>query len=212
MSNADVKFRHVVLLAIALFIFMLRMRPARFFGSPRPALSSPGRAAVRITQFYAAETRVGAGDKTLLCYGVENAKVVRLSPPIEDVWPAVSRCFDVIPPHTTRYVLTAEDTTGQAVSQSATIEVGPAKPKLVDVSVNKLEAKAGELITLCFKARNATNYDVGGLKPVTMGAARTIVTPERGCFGDHPRKTTTYVVKVTGPGGEDSERVTVVVK
>ena len=65
-------------------------------------------------------------------------------------------------------MLTAEDAAGQTVSESATIEVGPARPKLVDVSVNKLEASPGELITLCFKARNATNYDVGGLKPVTV--------------------------------------------
>ena len=209
------KFRHLVLLGIALFIFLIRMRPARFFGSPRP-VSPSGAAAVRITQFYAAEAKVGAGDKTMLCYGVENAKTVRLSPPVEEVWPAATRCFDVIPPHTTRYVLTAEDAVGQAVSQSATIEVGPARPKLVDVSVNKLRATAGEVITLCFKARNATNFDVGGLKPVTVqvggGQGQMIATPERGCFADRPRKTTTYVVKVMGPGGEDSERVTVVVR
>jgi hypothetical protein len=209
------RFRHIVLLGIALFIFLVRMRPARFFGSARrPAPSGP--AALRITQFYPAETKVGAGDKTMLCYGVENAAKVRLSPAIEDLWPAVSRCFEVVPPHTTRYVLTAEDAAGQTISQAATIEVGPAKPKLLDVSINKLEASPGELITLCFKARNATNYDVGGLKPATVqvggGQGAMLATPERGCFADHPHKTTTYVVRVTGPGGEDSERVTVVVK
>ena len=205
------KFRHIVRLAIALLLFLFRLRPARFSRSPRPPALS-GAQAVRITQFYAAAAKVGAGDKTMLCYGVENAKKVRLSPPVEEVWPATTRCFDVIPPHTTKYVLIAEDALGQAVSESATIEVGPAKPKLVDVSVNKLQAKPGELITLCFKARNATNYDVGGLKPVTLGLGQTIATPERGCFADHPRKTTTYVIKVTGPGGEDSEKVTVTVK
>ena len=94
------RFRHIVLLAIALFIFLVRMRPARFLGSSA-ARGPSGAQALRITQFYAAETKVGAGDKTMLCYGVENAAKVRLSPPIEDLWPAVSRCFDVVPPHTT---------------------------------------------------------------------------------------------------------------
>jgi hypothetical protein len=209
------RFRHIVLLAIALFIFLWRFRPARFLSSPRPPASS-GAQGVHITQFYAALPKLGAGDKTMLCYGVENATKVRLSPPVEDVWPSNARCFDVIPPHTTKYILTAEDAVGQAVSESATIEVGPARPKLVDVSVNKLEARRGELITICFKARNATNFDVGGLKPVTVqvggGQGQAIATPEHGCFADHPRKTTTYVVKVTGPGGEDSEKVTVTVK
>jgi hypothetical protein len=186
------------------------MRPARFLGS-RPA--PPGPQAVRITQFYAATPKVGHGDKTMLCYGVENAKSVRLSPPVEEVWPALARCFDVVPPHTTKYTLTAEDAQGQTASQTAVIEVGPARPKLVDISVNKLEVAPGETVTLCFKAQNATNYDVGGLKPAADAALGTVIaTPEQGCFADHPRKTTTYVVKVTGPGGEDSEKLTVTVK
>ena len=205
------KLRHVILLASALLIFMMRMRPARFLGGPRPVDANAPQA-VRITQFYAASPKIGRGDKTVLCYGVENAKSVRLSPPIEQLWPTVARCFDIVPAHTTTYHLTAEDDKGQAAIASADVEVGPPRPKLVDVSVNKLQVKPGELVTLCFKAQNATNYDVGDLKPVALGLGQTIATPERGCFGDYPRKTRSYVLKVTGPGGEDSEKVTVVVK
>lgn len=205
------RLRHVVLLAIALLVFMVRMRPARFMGGPRPA--NPAAAnAVRITQFYPAAPKIGRGDKTVLCYGVENAKAVRLSPAVEQVWPAVARCFDVVPPHTTTYHLTAEDAQGQTTTAEAVIEVGPPRPKLVDVSISKVEVSPGEMVTLCFKAQNATNYDVGGMKPVQAGLGEVIPSPERGCFADRPRETRTYVIKVTGPGGEDSEKVTVVVK
>ena len=205
------KLRHVVLIAISLSIFLVWMRPARFRATPRPVTSSAPNV-VRITQFYAASPAIGRGDKTLLCYGVENARTVRLSPPVERVWPAATRCFEVIPPHTTTYTLTAEDKDGQAATQSVVIEVGPARPKLIDVSVSKLEVDPGELVTVCFKAQNATNFDGGALKPLTVGQGQVINTPEQGCFGDRPRKTTAYVVKVTGPGGEDSEKVTVTVK
>lgn len=210
------KFRHIVLLGIALFFFLMRMRPARFLRTPSPASSPSSAQDVRITQFYAATPKIGLGDKTLLCYGVENAKTVHLTPPVEQVWPAATRCFDVIPRHTTTYALTAEDAQEHSASASTVIEVGPARPKLVNISINKLQVAPGELITLCFKAQNATNYDVGGLKPVAVqvggGQGQAIATPERGCFADHPRKTTTYIVKVKGPGGEDSEKVTVTVK
>jgi hypothetical protein len=87
--------------------------------------------------------------------------------------------------------------------------VGPPRPHIIEVSVNKLQVKPGEQLLLCFKARNASAFDVGGLRPAALGI---VPTPERGCFGDRPAKTKTYVVKVSGPGGDDSEAVTVKVR
>lgn len=205
------KFRHIALLAVALFIFIAKWRPDRFFDSRKPRdAESPGR--VRITQFYAAAPRVHAGEKTVLCYGVEQAKRVRLSPPVEEVWPALTRCFDIAPPHTTKYILTAEDEQGAMVSESFTVEVGPPRTKILEVSVNKLEVGPGEEILLCFKAVNAANFDVGKLRPAMTAKGPMLATPERGCFSDRPAKTTTYTVKVSGPGGSDSESVTVKVR
>lgn len=202
------KFRHILLLAVVLFIFILRWRPQRFLDSPRPANpSSPGR--VRITQFYSAAFRVPLGEKTVLCYGVDNAKTVQLTPAIDEIWPAVARCIDVAPTHTTQYTLTAAHANGETVSQSVTVEVGPARPKILEVSVNKLEITRGEPVLLCFKARNASAYDVGGLRPAMTPKGPMVNTPEFGCFNDRPGKTKTYMVKVTGPGGADSESVTV---
>jgi hypothetical protein len=207
------KIRHIVLLAVVLIIFLARWRPDRFTSGPKPPENPSAPDSVRITQFYAAAPKIGLGDKTLLCYGVENAKSVRLEPGIEKMWPALTRCFDIVPTHTTRYTLMAESEKGEAVSETVTVEVGPPRPKLIEVSVNKLEVAKGEQVILCFKARNAQNYDVGGLKPVVLGGQPlAFVTPERGCFGDRPTKTKTYVVKVMSPTGEDREEVTVTVK
>jgi hypothetical protein len=78
---------------------------------------------LKILQFYASGAEVTAGQKALLCYGVVNATAVRLDPPVESVWPAVSRCFDVKPAKTTRYTLTAEGADHKSVSESVEIAV-----------------------------------------------------------------------------------------
>ncbi len=112
----------------------------------------------------------------------------------------------MIPPHTTTYKLTAEDESGQAATAATTVLVGPPRTKLLEVSVNKIEVKKGEMVTLCFKAVNATSYDVGRLRPAAVNS------PGHACFADFPQQTKTYKVQVSGPGGTDSEKVTVKVQ
>src|SRR5215467_8545258 len=73
----------------------------------RDPLAQYGRR-VKILQFYAEAAHISPGGHTLLCYGVVNAKAVKLDPPVESVWPALSRCFQVAPAGTTRYTFTAE--------------------------------------------------------------------------------------------------------
>src|SRR5262245_8201386 len=58
-------------------------------------------------------------------HGVVNATAVRLDPPVEKVWPAVARCFQVTPASTTRYTLTAEGAQRTTVSESIEIAVKP---------------------------------------------------------------------------------------
>src|SRR5690349_13697699 len=72
-------------------------RPAR---AERDPLAAYGKT-LKILQFYTGAGEIAAGGKALLCYGVVNATAVRLDPPVESVWPAVSRCFDVKPSKTT---------------------------------------------------------------------------------------------------------------
>lgn len=78
---------------------------------------------VKIVQFYSGSSTIAPDGKALICYGVVNANQVRLKPPVEKVWPALSRCFDVAPSHTTRYTLTAEGMDHKVATASLEIVV-----------------------------------------------------------------------------------------
>jgi hypothetical protein len=78
---------------------------------------------VKILQFYTGAREIAPDQKALVCYGVVNATAVRLDPPVERVWPAVSRCFEVAPARSTRYTLTAEGPEHTTVSESIEIAV-----------------------------------------------------------------------------------------
>jgi hypothetical protein len=86
-------------------------QPARVEHDPMAAYGKT----VKILQFYGPREIV-AGGKALVCYGVVNATAVRLDPPVEKVWPAVSRCFEITPAQSTRYTLTAEGTAQTGLS------------------------------------------------------------------------------------------------
>jgi hypothetical protein len=90
----------------------------------RPIGSRPG--PVRILQFYASVGTLTAGQKALLCYGVENARSVRISPMLQEVYPSLSRCVEILPQHTTHYMIMAEGYDGQVATRSFTLAVQPA--------------------------------------------------------------------------------------
>ena len=78
---------------------------------------------VKILQFYAGRREIAPGGKAEVCYGVVNATAVRLDPPVERVWPAMSRCFEITPAKSTRYTLTAEGADHTSISESIEIAV-----------------------------------------------------------------------------------------
>jgi hypothetical protein len=78
---------------------------------------------VKILQFYATPGLISRGQKALVCYGTVNAQSVRLDPPVEPMYPALSRCFAVAPPRDTRYTLVAEDAKGHSAEQSFVLQV-----------------------------------------------------------------------------------------
>jgi hypothetical protein len=78
---------------------------------------------LRILNFYASPPAVARGEKGLLCYGVVNAKSVRIEPEVERLAPAISRCFEIAPAKDTEYTLTAADGAGKSVSQSVLVRV-----------------------------------------------------------------------------------------
>ena len=90
----------------------------------RPVGSKRG--PVKITQFYATVGLLTAGDKALLCYGVENARSVRISPELDNaIYPALSRCLEIGPQHTTHYSILAEGYDGAVATRSVTLTVQP---------------------------------------------------------------------------------------
>jgi hypothetical protein len=160
---------------------------------------------VRILRFYASPSNPFKGEKTLLCYSVENAQQVTLDPPVDRVWPAFSRCVEATPAKSTTYTLTA--IRGSAsVSETVTVTPGPPRMELIEVSINKLEVAKGEQVTVCYKARNAREVTI---RPGVWVLHR----PDSGCVQDKPEADTTYLVTAVGPGGQkDSERVTAKVR
>jgi hypothetical protein len=58
-----------------------------------------------------------------MCYGVSNAKSVKLDPPDANVWPSNDRCLQISPKKTTTYTFTADDGQGNTKTATLTIEV-----------------------------------------------------------------------------------------
>jgi hypothetical protein len=61
------------------------------------------------------------GETAQLCYGVSNAKSVKIDPPVGDLWPSMYRCLDISPTKDTTYTITADD--GQGHTDTKAIEV-----------------------------------------------------------------------------------------
>jgi hypothetical protein len=77
---------------------------------------------VRILRFYATVGSLTPGETAQLCYAVENAKVVRISP-MQAAYPSQNTCLDVVPEHTTHYTLLAEGFDGMVATRSFTLSV-----------------------------------------------------------------------------------------
>jgi hypothetical protein len=88
----------------------------------RQTLELLGGDRLKILDFYG-PAAIRRGEQATICYGVNAAEHVRIDPPVEQLQPAFSRCFQVAPLRDTDYKLTAEDRTGHSVTQSLTIKV-----------------------------------------------------------------------------------------
>jgi hypothetical protein len=140
----------------------------------------------------------------MLCYGVENAAAVRINPPVEQIRPALSRCFTISPIETTTYTLVAEDGAARTSSQAVTVTVTAGLPHFKDLSISSKEVSPGQLVTFCFKAVNATAVRGGPGRFLRKGE------PDNDCLADNPRKTTTYRLVIQGAGGQtDEAKITV---
>ena len=89
----------------------------------KQAYEGMGGSKFQILAFYASPTAVHRGEEATLCYGVSNAKSVKLDPPVDAVWPSEERCVNVTPSKTMTYTLTATDAAGHTTSATAVVEV-----------------------------------------------------------------------------------------
>jgi hypothetical protein len=121
-----------LLLAVGLLVGVLAFAAAGPWGRwgwLGPDAGTTG--AVRILRFYASVGAVSPGQSAMLCYGVENARSVHISPPVAEVYPAAQRCLEIVPKHTTHYTIWAEGFDGRVAMQSLTLPVEtmpPAEP------------------------------------------------------------------------------------
>jgi|SRR5262245_20073339 len=121
-----------VVLAAGLMVAMWGLNSMRRGGPQswvRPIGTPPG--PVKILQFYASVGVLAPGDKALLCYGVENAKSVKISPALDNVYPSINHCLEIGPEQTTSYTILAEGFDGRVATQSFVLSVSeaPRAPK-----------------------------------------------------------------------------------
>ena len=76
-----------------------------------------------IQTFYATPGEMRRGQSVQVCYGVANAKTVKLEPQSNPVWPSYARCVEVTPAKTTTYTLTITGAAGDTKSQSLVVTV-----------------------------------------------------------------------------------------
>ena len=89
----------------------------------RKAIAMVGGGDLKIVSFYALPGTIARGGQTSVCYGVTGAKTVRLEPPIQKVWPALTRCFTASLRKDTELKLIADDGAGRTVSQNLVVTV-----------------------------------------------------------------------------------------
>jgi hypothetical protein len=89
----------------------------------RLALEQLGGKEPSIQNFYASPGETRRGETVQLCYGVANAKTVKLGPQPNPVWPSYSRCVEVTPIKSTTYILTIADAAGNTRTQSLEVKV-----------------------------------------------------------------------------------------
>jgi hypothetical protein len=82
-----------------------------------------GSGQINFTSMTADSGAVAAGETTQLCYGVVNAKAVKIDPPVEQLKPSYHHCFVIAPKKTTTYTITASDGAGHTKSESLTVQV-----------------------------------------------------------------------------------------
>jgi hypothetical protein len=155
---------------------------------------------VKIVNFYARDAILTEGEKTVLCYGVENATSVHVEPPVDGVSPALTRCVEVKPKRTTEYKMIAEGGGWRVVSDPVTVTIAAdtaALPKITSFTITgcKKDYEGSAVFSLSFNVQNPEEvYTDPPSMPTLHGAPY-------GQFGVKVKETTTYTLIVKGKFG-----------
>ena len=119
------QFTSIVLVGVALYtswVFFSRWRVGhkarqqqtqREAESARRTVNAYGGDRLTILSMTINPPVVAPGEPAMLCYGVSNAKTMKIIPaPEEEVWPSMSRCVQIKAQRTTEFRLIAEDANG----------------------------------------------------------------------------------------------------
>ncbi len=165
----------------------------------------------KIVQFYASPTPVPRGSPAQLCWGTEGAEALRLSPPVEEVKPSLARCIEVTPAATAQYTLFARGKSGDEVSATATLAVGPAEAggrkqtgaKMIQLFTAPVFARAGEKFTVCYGVQGAASVEF-------QPKLASLPMSDRLCFTASIDKTTTVKLLARDASGRsESETITI---
>ena len=170
---------------------------------PAPSVEEDHGSGVRITQFYASAGEIIRGERVIVCYGVREARAVRMEPPVEALTPALNRCFWVEPRRTTTYRLVAEGEAGTVASESFTVKVSPPPARILFVALSEDNVPRGRPVTICYGVENTV---AARLEPIFP----TLVISRRFCLRTLPVRTLKYTLVAEGADGRsDREPFTI---
>ena len=164
---------------------------------------------VRILQFYAGEGSLVEGNKSVICYGVLNAKSVRMEPSVPGVTVALNKCVEIEPVRDTRYTLIAEGNDGRMVSESFLLGVRPdpeTLPKITSFEIvdRKPDYRGRMVFLLSFSQQNGLEVSID------PPAFPTLQGSPNGRFYVAPETTTKVTLTVTGKFGHRVQRQLIV--
>ena len=167
-------------------------------GTDRVTVSTLDRQ-ITITRFTAEPLTVLAGQSTTIVWSVENATEAEISG-IGDVDPRGGSSV-VSLTETTTFTLTARNPKRE-ISQTITVMVQPPdQPIIANFFATPSRIAAGEVATLTWDVRNATDVTISGVGAVSPGGSTTVT----------PNGTTTYTLTARNAVGEVSASATVTV-
>ena len=193
------------LLPLALLLTSCSEAPPETKPKPiAPAKTEP----VKISHFYASVGVVSQGESVTICYGVENADEVELTPNIKAIKPGSNRCFSHTPKVSGTLKLTARGG-GAEATEELVIQVKQTAPErkeqrhlITMFLASEPKVGKGQPVTLC--------YGIEGAETVKIDPPIAELEPTSRCFSTRITKTTTFTITATAGSRREERQVTVV--